>query len=192
MLIRTALSLSFVLFSFQFAMSQSVSCSDSSPQEFRIDLQRLGQDTVEDHGLKVLRIYGDVAVNHANVGRFYENPSRKIPAGIYKGVLRYRSDHAFVQSSCGQMARDGDFLLEVSDVKTESGAARTNILFHPGRLPSNSDGCILFGARQFDIHGNPLPLNPESPLARIRHEFYGTDNPISCPNKRIIISIQEF
>jgi hypothetical protein len=166
-------------------------CPGNLPKEFKIELMRLGTDQVDDHGTTRARIFGDVGVNNQNFGRFYENPQRKIPAGIYKGVLRYHSDHNFVQSSCGEMAREGDFLVEVADVKMQDGRPRTNILFHPGVFPSNSDGCILFGARKRDLQGNPLPLAPDDPLVKIRREFYGTDNPVSCPNKRITITITE-
>lgn len=166
-------------------------CPSGLPDEFKVELFRLGTDRVNDHGNVVERIFGDVGVNNKNVGRFYENPFKKIPAGTYRGVLRYRSDHNFVQSSCGQLARTGDFLLEVSDVKSPSGQPRTNILFHPGALPSNSEGCILFGARKLDAKGAPLPLDSSNPLVKIRREFYGTENPVSCPNKRITIVITD-
>jgi hypothetical protein len=166
-------------------------CPANLPQEFKIELIRIGTDMVNDHGKMVSRIYGDIGVNNANMGRFYENPTRKIAAGTYRGVLRYQSDHNFVQSSCGQISPAGDFLLEVTGVKNANGAPRTNLLFHPGALPSNSEGCVLLGARKFDSVGNPLPLDPQSPLVKIRHEFYGTDNPVACPNKAITITIKD-
>ncbi|TPO13736.1 DUF5675 family protein [Mesorhizobium sp. B1-1-5] len=166
-------------------------CSGNAPDEFKIELMRLGTDQVDDHGTMRARIFGDIGVNNQNFGRFYENPEKKIPAGTYTGVLRYQSDHNFVQSSCGQMSREGDFLIEVANVKMPDGKSRTNILFHPGVFPSNSDGCILFGSRKRDAKGNLLPLKQDDPLVKIRREFYGTDNPISCPNKRITITITE-
>jgi hypothetical protein len=161
------------------------------PEEFRIELIRLGKDQVLDKGKKVERTYGDIGVNGQNVGRFYENPERAIPAGVYRGELRYNSDHNFVQSQCGAISRKGDFLLEVAGVTMTDGRARTNILFHPGALPSHSDGCVLFGARRFDANGVPLPLPDDYPLVRVRRAFYGTDDPISCPNKRIVINIKK-
>src|SRR5687767_7221058 len=93
------------------ATAQAQSCQAAKPEEFRIELKRLGTDEVVDNGAKVARIYGDVGVNGQNFGRFYENPQAKIEPGTYKGVLRYQSNHSFVQSSCGEMARSGDFLL---------------------------------------------------------------------------------
>lgn len=180
-----AIAVTFLSFS---AFAQT--CPAGLPEEFKIELIRLGQDEVVDHGLRVKRLYGDIGVNNKNLGRFYENPARKIPAGTYKGLLRYQSEHNFVQSACGAIARDGDFLLEVSNVK-QDGRTRSNILFHPGGLPSNSDGCVLFGARKFDAQGKPLPLDADYPLVKLRREFYGTDNPVSCPNKQIAIIVKD-
>ncbi|HXT13096.1 MAG TPA: DUF5675 family protein [Candidatus Angelobacter sp.] len=39
------------------------------------------------------------------------------------------------------MAHEGDFLVEITGVP-----GRTNILFHGGNQPKNSEGCILLGA----------------------------------------------
>ena len=172
--------------------SQSAeTCSNGQPDELKVELLRLGTDEVIDHNIKTARIFGDVGVNNRNMGRFYENPQKKIPAGSYRGLLRYDSNHDFVQSSCGEMSREGDFLLEIADVTGADGKKRTNILFHPGILPSHSDGCILFGARARGADGQLLPLSFDSPLVKIRREFYGTDNPISCPNKSITIIIKD-
>src|SRR5262245_491017 len=77
------------------------SCPANQAEPFKIELIRIGTDKVNDHGKVVNRIYGDVAVNNKNVGRFFENPARKIAVGSYRGILRYRSGHLFVQSSCG-------------------------------------------------------------------------------------------
>jgi hypothetical protein len=92
-------------------------CAARLPKEFKIELIRIGTDIVNDHGTIVSRIFGDIGVNNANMGRFYENSTRKVVAGTYRGVLRYRSDHNFVQSSCGQISTTRDFLLEVTGVK---------------------------------------------------------------------------
>ncbi len=165
-------------------------CPKDEAEVFRIDLIRLGTDTVPDKdGVKANRIFGDIGVNNANIGRFYENPATKIAAGTYKGLLRYRSDHNFVQSACGAMFVEGDFLLEIAGVTDENGGSRDGILIHPGALPSNSKGCILAGARQKDNKGNLLPLTSESPLVKLRTLFYGSANPIACPNKQIVVHV---
>jgi hypothetical protein len=164
-------------------------CPITLPNEFKIELKRIGTEEVVDHGVKVKRVYGDIGVNGQNFGRFYENPEVMITKGSYKGALRYHSDHNFVTSSCGIASRTGDFLIEVIGVKGSDGSSRSDILFHPGVLPSHSKGCVLFGARTRDGQGNLLPLPPDYPLVKIRREFYGTDNPIQCPNKVITITV---
>jgi len=188
-MIRYALSVFVVLQLPLMAFAQGT-CAPGLPNDFRIDLIRTGTDEVTDKDVKVKRVYGDIGLNNQNIGRFYENPAKLIAAGTYKGALRYQSDHNFVLSSCGIASRTGDFLIEVTGVKDASGKARTNILFHPGFLPSHSDGCVLFGARKRDGAGGWLPLEPDNPLVRIRREFYGTDNPNACPNKTITIVVK--
>lgn len=166
-------------------------CPSSLPNEFKIELIRLGTEEVLDGDVRKRRVYGDVGVNNQNFGRFYENPDVMIPEGTYKGALRYHSDHNFVVSSCGIAARSGDFLIEVTGVKDANGGDRSNILFHPGILPSHSRGCVLFGARERDARGNLRPLGANYPLVKIRREFYGTDNPVQCPNKVITIVVKK-
>lgn len=178
-----------ILFAASLQLAHGETCQSSSPSEFKIELIRLGTDEVVDQGEKVPRVFGDIGVNGQNVGRFYENPSKKIAAGTYKGTLRYKSDHNFVQSSCGSLAVTGDFLLEISGVKDAGGKARDGILFHPGSRPSQSAGCILIGARKFDAAKKPLPLDDDSPLVKIRRAFYGTDTPNACPDKQIVIVV---
>ncbi len=167
-------------------------CPADHASEFAIELIRIGTDEVSDQGQKVSRIFGDIGLNNQNIGRFYENPETKIASGIYKGVLRYESDHNFVLSKCGEISKIGDFLLEVSNVKAENGSSRSAILFHPGFKPSHSKGCVLMGARKRSGDGSLLPLDQNDPLVKLRKEFYGTDNPISCPNKRITITVKDF
>ena len=171
------------------AAAQGQSCQASHAEEFRVELKRVAIDEVVDNGHKTARIYGDVGVNGQNIGRFYENPQLRIEPGIYKGVLRYQSNHNFVQSSCGEMAREGDYLLEVAEVRGADGAKRSDILLHPGFKPSHSKGCVLLGARKRGTDGKPLPLAADEPLVKMRRAFYGTDNPIACPNKRIVIVV---
>lgn len=167
-------------------------CPANHASEFAIELIRIGIDEISDQGQRVSRIFGDIGLNNQNIGRFYENPETKIAPGIYKGVLRYESNHNFVLSNCGEVSTKGDFLLEVSGVEAENGSSRSAILFHPGFKPSHSKGCVLMGARKRSKDGSLLPLDQNDPLVRLRKEFYGTDNPISCPNKRITITVKDF
>ncbi|NYF52358.1 hypothetical protein HDF12_002757 [Edaphobacter lichenicola] len=165
-------------------------CPAKIPNEFKIDLVRLGTDEVIDRGVKVKRVYGDIGINNQNFGRFYENPMVMIPEGSYTGNLRYQSNHNFVLSRCGVATREGDFLIEVNGVKDAGGKTRADILFHPGALPSNSQGCVLFGARKKDPDGGLLPLDSDYPLVKVRQAFYGTDDPKECPNKVITITVK--
>jgi hypothetical protein len=167
------------------------SCPSDEAEVFRIDLVRIGVENVTDRGVTTSRIFGDMGVNGANIGRFYENPSTKIAAGTYTGLLRYHSEHNFVQSACGAMFVSGDFLLEISGVRDANGVSRTGILIHPGALPSHSTGCILAGARERDATGNLLPLNDSSPLVKLRRLFYGTADPVACPNKSIVVRVSD-
>lgn len=166
-------------------------CHADPARDFTVVLRRLGSDEVLDGGAKVGRVFGEISVNGETIGKFYENPEKMIVEGNYRGLLRYRSDHRFVQSSCGEMARDGDFLLEIADVKDATGKARTSILLHPGRLPRHSEGCVLVGQRKGDGKGGLLPLDEDSPLRKLRLRFYGVDAPVSCPDKRITVRVVE-
>jgi hypothetical protein len=164
-------------------------CRADQAKNFTVKLVRLGTESVNDGGKSVGRVFGDISVNGQVVGRFYENPDKIIPAGTFQGTLRYASNHNFVQSACGEMSRQGDFLLEITNVSDERGNKRTNILLHPGWLPRHSEGCVLVGQRKRDSNGGYLPLDPDSPLRKLRMIFYGSDNPIACPDKRITINI---
>lgn len=151
-------------------------CPATLPNEFKMELIRVGTDEVIDSGVKVTRVYGDVWRQQSELGRFFDE-------GTYQGTLRYHSNHNFVVSSCGVAAQTRDFLIEVKGVKDANGKSRSKILFHPGFLPSHSEGCVLFGARERDAQGNLLPLGPDYPLVKIRREFYGTNDPAQCPNR---------
>lgn len=158
---------------------------------FVIEFKRLGTDKVADNGETVERVYGDIAVQGVNVGRFYENPDKKIQAGAFRGLMRYHSKKGFAQSNCGVIGVDGDFLIELADVKGQDGTPKTHVLLHPGNRPSHSDGCILAGARRYGADGKPLPLSPSDPLWKIRRAFYGTDTPKQCPDKAIRIVVRD-
>jgi Family of unknown function (DUF5675) len=167
-------------------------CSKPEKNDFIIGLYRSGRDQVTERkdGRLVERTFGVVSVNGRTIGRFYENPKVAMREGTYKGLMRYQSSHNFVLGACGVMATDGDFLLEVSGVVDDHGKLRTNLLFHPGERPSNSDGCVLFGARIQDGSGNWKTLDSSNPLFVLRQLFYGTDDPVNCPNKSIVVIIK--
>lgn len=164
-------------------------CSSVTTPVFDVRFLRLGQDSVEDHGEKVARVFGDLIVDGRTVGRFYDNPAKMISPGKYRGLLRYQSGKEFVQSKCGAIGTTGDFLLEIANVTGDDGKPREAILVHPGRRPSHSKGCILI-PREFDANGKPLPLSDSNPLRKLRAEFYGTDDPVQCPNKTIVVTVE--
>ena len=129
---------------------------------------------------------GRIYLNGDLLGTTYERKEVQIPAGDYKGLMRYSSSHHFVQSEHGAMKTDGDFLLEASGVK-----GRSNILLHTGNKPKHSDGCILLGpiSTAHGESGNVYKVGDDSPLRKLRLAFYGTDKPISSPNKSVVISV---
>jgi hypothetical protein len=158
---------------------------------------RATADDSKDFNVLVVRektedglIKGTISVNGEVIGNTYENAELKIPPGTYKGILRYWSGHNFVGGPFGTLGKEGDFLLEVANVKEADGTKRTNILFHGGDKPHQSKGCIMLG---------PVPKGPDTgkpylpedhPLRRLRRLFYGTDTPNSTPNRDINIEIR--
>jgi hypothetical protein len=133
-------------------------------------------------------IPGHIYLNGELLGKTYERSGVKIPSGDYKGLMRYRSNHHFVQGEQGAMNSHGDFLLEASGVKH-----RTNILLHTGNKPRHSDGCVLLGPiKSTDTkQGKVYSVSDDNPLRKLRLAFYGTDQPVSSPNKTVVISVVE-
>jgi len=129
-------------------------------------------------------VVGVLSVNGEPIGTCYENAEKKIPAGTYRGVLRYRSSHSFVQNPGGVLRKSGDFLLEVAGVPH-----RTDILFHPGNQAAHSKGCFLGGPATSDQETGER-IAPE-PLRTLRLKFYGTDTPTATPDKDITIEVRD-
>src|SRR2546422_2973447 len=115
-------------------------------------------------------IIGDIKVNGELIGNSYEHSTLKIPAGEYKGIIRYFSPKGFAQSRLGKFGKTGDFLLEVSGID-----GKTDILFHGGNMPHHTQGCILLGPVMKDpTTGNGYIDDPDHPLRKLRILFYGT------------------
>lgn len=153
------------------------SSRSAAPKEFAITVQR---GKTED-GLLV----GKISVNGMEIGTCYENAEKKIPAGTYKGFLRYKSTKNFVQGPGGKLGKTGDFLVEVSGVPK-----RTDILFHAGNKPEHSEGCIMLGPATKDPKTDE-PIAPEA-LKKLRLLFYdGNDSPNGTPDKAITIEIHD-
>ncbi len=131
---------------------------------------------------------GTISVNGQIIGSTLENDEYRIPPGRYPGALRYLSHRNFVQNPNGEMFYTGDFLLEIAGVKDWKGRTRTDILFHGGSKPINSEGCILLGSVGKPTNGVPT-ISPDHPLYKLRLAFYGTDTPAASPNKTITIEI---
>lgn len=155
--------------------------ASAEPQEFTVEVVR--RHTKD--GL----IYGTLGIDGAAVGGTFEHADLKIPAGTYKGVLRYWSKKGFVQGPLGQLGNTGDFLLEVANVKDAKGP-RTDILFHAGNKPHHTLGCILLGPVSSKIDG-AATVDAKHPLRILRRKFYGTDEPNATPNKKITIVITD-
>ena len=160
-----------VLFAFAFLLV-------GQPSPFSIVVERGSPE----NGL----ITGKLSVNGHRIGTTYENQALEIPAGTYAGVLRYVSGRNFVSGPLGTIGTQGDFLLEVSGV-----SGRTDILFHGGNKPAQSQGCIMLGP-VVPPPGSSIPsLADEHPLRKLRLLFYGKDIPDSTPNKAITVQIAE-
>lgn len=135
-------------------------------------------------------VTGTISVNSIIMGRTYENEALKINEGVYTGYVRYISQAGHVQGPLGNMGDSGDFLLEVGQVKWSDGKNRENLLFHGGDKPNQSKGCVMLGPVPRDSAGNRF-LPEEHALRKLRTAFYGTDNPILSPLKKIQIQISE-
>lgn len=90
-----------------------------------------------------------------------------------------------VQKPLGILSAECDFLLEVSNV-----AGRTDILLHQGNSPKHTIGCICLGPAQKRPDGTVF-IDENHPLRKLRLAFYGTDEPISTPDKKITITIKD-
>ncbi|PXY40377.1 hypothetical protein DMB65_12225 [Flavobacterium cheongpyeongense] len=145
-------------------------------QNINIKIERL---TIRD-GLIVGKIYA----NGEYLGPAYENEVLRIEKGTYKGIIRYYSGRNFVSSNLGKLATEGDFLLEVGNVDN-----RRDLLFHTGNKPYHARGCVLLGIPS--TSNNKVYLPPENPIRQLRKIFYGTEDPLSSPNKEITITLDE-
>lgn len=132
-------------------------------------------------------IFSIIYLNGDVIGESYENDNYTIPTGKYKGVMRYNSGKKFVEGPLGMLSKKGDFLLEVYGVK-----GRTDILLHQGNKAHHSLGCILLGPVDVGYSGKEFSfIGANHPLRKLRMAFYETEEPISCPDKEITITISE-
>ncbi|WP_185289645.1 DUF5675 family protein [Chryseobacterium lactis] len=92
-----------------------------------------------------------------------------IPAGTYKGVLRYdKTDRWRIQ--------------------LENVPNRTGVQIHIGNYTTQTEGCILVG---MDAKVNNCSvLNSSAAYAKLKEAFYGTNTPNSTPNKHISVTFK--
>jgi hypothetical protein len=154
-----------------------VQSSEAAERRFVVVVQR----EKTEKGL----IFGKLSVDGKVIGTVYENAEKKIPAGSYRGVLRYESKKNFVQGPGGKLGHKGDFLLEVAGVP-----GRSDILFHAGNKKEHSEGCILCGPALKDKKSG-VWIAPKT-LKEVRLLFYdGKDNPTGTPDKVIKVEVKE-
>lgn len=91
-----------------------------------------------------------------------------IPPGNYSAILRYdKADH---------------WRMQLEGVPNRSG-----IQIHIGNHISDSEGCILVGAsRDADVC---VVAESAAAYKAIKREFYGTDDPVATPNKKLRVSV---
>jgi hypothetical protein len=133
-------------------------------------------------------LVGSIFVNRERLGPCYERNDVKIAAGIYPCSMRYVSSDGHAQGPFGELAQEGDFLLEIRNVKWSDGRIRKDLLLHAGDKPGQSTGCIMLGAVRRDSHHIAI-LPPNHPLRLLRLRFYGNDTPVATPDKKVSIVI---
>lgn len=134
-------------------------------------------------------VYGTLRVDGKILGRSYERADSVIASGSYTGIVRQYSPKGHSQGPFGTIGVEGDFLLEIMDAKSaRSGMPKTNVLFHGGNVPSQSMGCIMLGPVSRDSGGGRY-LRDADPLRQLRLAFYGSDVPLSTPEKNIVIDV---
>lgn len=149
-------------------------------EEFRITL-------IRSHGDADLT-YGDLGVNGQNIGLTYERADEHLKPGVYRGLIRYISGRGHVVGPFGTIGQEGDFYLEIGDATFSYGDRGHDVMVHGGFKKEHSNGCIMLGAVPRDSSGNRY-LPPDHTLSKLRYLFYGTDDPVASPNKRIVVEI---
>jgi Family of unknown function (DUF5675) len=131
-------------------------------------------------------VIGTLTVNGQVVGKTYENSVLMVPAGLYKGNIRYVSGHNFVPGPFGTVAHAGDFLLEIGNAP-----GGNEILFHSGNKPKPPKGSILLGTVGKDPKRSAASLEYDHSLRKLRRLFYGTDMPLASPAKNATIRVSD-
>lgn len=92
-----------------------------------------------------------------------------IPVGTYNGILRYDKTDGW-------------------RIQLENVPNRTGVQIHMGNYTSQIQGCILVGinAKVDDCSVQ----NSSAAYSKLKKAFYGTSNPISTPNKKIVVTFK--
>lgn len=92
-----------------------------------------------------------------------------IPAGTYKGILRYDKGDAW-------------------RIQLEGVPGRTGVQIHVGNVVAQSKGCILVGSRL--QAGSLCQVEGSKPAYQaLKKAFYGTEEPVATPNKTISVTL---
>ena len=92
-----------------------------------------------------------------------------IPDGTYGGTLRY--DHA-----------------DAWRIQLTGVPGRDNIQIHTGNTSDDSEGCILVGTKLGADYCSVI--DSKKAYEALRTAFYGSPNPISTPNKTIMVVVE--
>ena len=92
-----------------------------------------------------------------------------IPAGTYRGILRYDKMDAW-------------------RIQLDGVPGRSGVQIHIGNVVAQSTGCILVGTR---LEEGSLCRVGGSAAAygELKKAFYGSDNPVATPNKAISVTL---
>jgi hypothetical protein len=124
-------------------------------------------------------VRGTISVNGAEIGKTIELPWKEnkndiscIPAGTYEAMVRYdKKDH---------------WRLQLKDVPGN----RTGVQIHVGNHTSEIEGCVLVGTELSKDMCSIAPGKSGPAYSELRRRFYGSDEPTSTPDKKIVIEIR--
>ncbi len=142
------------------------------------------QALAEDFILTIYRQYSDasctsgyLAVNGVIQAYTLERPWQgnapfisSVPAGTYQGTLRY--DHT------------DQWRIELQGVP-----GRDHVEIHTGNTPDDTEGCIIIG-KELGPGLCTIKAGTSQPAySALKTAFYGTSNPVSTPDKSIVVKI---
>lgn len=92
-----------------------------------------------------------------------------IPLGTYNGILRYD--------------KTDEWRIQLENVPN-----RTGVQIHMGNYTTQIEGCILVGTS--GKIKNCSVFDSSTAYSKLKEAFYGTNNPISTPNRKITITFK--